>query len=160
METDRRSLLMSAAHGLRRVWWYVRRPIAIGAAGLVIDADGRVLLVRQSYAGRRWTLPGGGIKRGETMLECALREIEEEAGVTATAPDNVTLLGVYANFTQGKSDHLAVYVVRDFEQRPTNDLEIANTGFFAPDALPEPVSGATLRRIDEYLGKRAVSVRW
>jgi 8-oxo-dGTP pyrophosphatase MutT (NUDIX family) len=157
---DRRSLLMSAAHGARRVWWQVRRPIVVGAAGLVIDDAGRVLLVRQSYASRRWTLPGGGIKRGETMLECALREIKEEAGITATDPDNVSLLGIYANFTQGKSDHLAVYVVRDFDQRDTSDLEIANAGFFPLDELPEPASGATRRRIDEYLGRRPVATRW
>jgi ADP-ribose pyrophosphatase YjhB (NUDIX family) len=157
---DRRSALMTVAHGLRRVWWRVRRPVVVGASGLVVDRQGRVLLVRQSYATRRWTLPGGGVKRGETLLEGALREIREEAGITATSPGKVSLLGVYGNFKQGKSDHVAVFVIRDWEQAPSNDLEIANAGFFAPDALPEPMSGAARRRIDEFLGRREVTPDW
>jgi 8-oxo-dGTP pyrophosphatase MutT (NUDIX family) len=157
---DRRSALLTVASGVRRVWWRIRRPLVVGAAGLVVGEDGRFLLVRQSYGSRRWTLPGGGLKKGETLVEGALRELREEAGITATKPDEVTLLGVYANFKQGKSDHVAVFVVRDWTREPSNDLEIANTGFFPPDALPEPMSGAVRRRIEEHLGRRAISTRW
>jgi ADP-ribose pyrophosphatase YjhB (NUDIX family) len=160
MEADRRSVLMTVAHGVRRVWWFVRRPVVVGAAGLVVDEEGRVLLVRQSYATRRWTLPGGGVKRGETMRDAALREVREEAGVVATAPDDVELLGVYSNFKQAKSDHVAVFVIREWQREATSDLEIANKGFFAADELPSPLSGATRRRIEEFLGRRSISPRW
>ena len=53
--------------------------------GLVLKGD-RVLLVRQSpghsLAGQ-WTIPWGEIEPGETPSEAVLREISEEAGVTA-----------------------------------------------------------------------------
>jgi ADP-ribose pyrophosphatase YjhB (NUDIX family) len=156
---DRRSLLMTTANGVRRVWWKLRRPLAVGAAGLVVDRDGRVLLVRQSYATRRWTLPGGGVKKGETLADCARRELREEVGVVA-GPEAVELLGLYANFKQGKSDHIAVYVIREWEREAVNDIEISNAEFFSPDELPDPMSGAVRRRIEEYLGRRPVDTRW
>jgi ADP-ribose pyrophosphatase YjhB (NUDIX family) len=142
------------------MWWFVRRPMAIGTAGLVVDSEGRILLIRQSYAKRQWMLPGGGLKRGETLRDGALRELREEAGIIVRTPDEVTLLGIYANLKQGKRDHVAVYVVREFTQEPSNDMEIANSGFFAPDDLPAPLSRATGRRIDEFLGRRAITPHW
>ncbi|MBA3652869.1 MAG: NUDIX domain-containing protein [Actinobacteria bacterium] len=151
---------MTVASAARRVYRLVRRPISVGAVALVVDGEGRVLLVRQSYAGRRWMLPGGGVKRNETMLDAALREVQEEGGVTAIAPDKVQLLGIYANFRQGMSDHIAVYVIKEWEQEPIHDLEISNAGFFAPDDLPQPLSGGTRRRIDEYLGRRDIAAHW
>jgi ADP-ribose pyrophosphatase YjhB (NUDIX family) len=55
------------------------------AGGLVIDARGRIALVRQrNRRGRwRWTLPKGRIDRGETAEAAALREVYEESGLRA-----------------------------------------------------------------------------
>ena len=157
---DRRSAVMTVANGVRRVWWFVRRPTVVGAAGLVIDTGGRVLLVRQSYGTRRWTLPGGSVKHGETLRDAAIREVHEEAGVVVLDPARVSLLGMYANFKQHKSDHVAVFVIREWKREETNDIEIANAGFFGVDDFPEPMSGAVRRRVDEYLGRRPIDSHW
>ena len=151
---------MTVAFQLRRVYWAVRRPLVIGTAGLVVDDQGRVLLVRQSYAGRKWVLPGGGLKRGETLRDCALRELREEAGIVARDPDAVELFSAYSNLQGGINDSIALYVVREFEQVRSRDIEIANKGFFAPDALPQPMSGSSRRRIEEFLGRRPISPHW
>jgi ADP-ribose pyrophosphatase YjhB (NUDIX family) len=45
------------------------------------DPDHRVLFVRQASGMRLWTLPGGKVKRGESLLNAARREVYEEAGV-------------------------------------------------------------------------------
>jgi len=154
-----RSVLLTVANGLRRVWWLVMRPRAIGAAVLVVGDEG-VLLVRQSYGSRRWTLPGGAVKRYETLLDAAMREAKEEAGITVADPNTVTLLGIYGNFKFGKSDHLAVFVVRDWERHAVATIEISDVAFFAPDALPTDVSGGARRRIEEFLGRRPVGAHW
>lgn len=60
------------------------RPIE-GAGGVVLDAQGRVLLIRQRKGG--WVFPKGHLDPGETHLQAAVREVEEETGVAATCPD-------------------------------------------------------------------------
>jgi len=51
----------------------------LAAGGLVVDDDGRLLLVhRPRY--NDWTLPKGKLDPGETLEQCALREVEEESG--------------------------------------------------------------------------------
>lgn len=52
-----------------------------GAGGVVFDGLGRVLLIR--HASGDWVFPKGHVEAGETELQAALREVEEEAGVRA-----------------------------------------------------------------------------
>src|SRR5436309_15652566 len=64
-----------------------RRPAAV-AVVVVPDEDGRaaVLLTRRASGLRRhggqWALPGGRLDPGETPETAALRELEEEVGLT------------------------------------------------------------------------------
>ncbi|GBF05053.1 NUDIX hydrolase [Deinococcus aerius] len=53
-----------------------------GAGGVVLDAAGRVLLVR--YRSGAWAFPKGHVEPGETLEQTAVREVREETGVTAT----------------------------------------------------------------------------
>ena len=55
------------------------------AVGVVCFRGDEVLLIRRGRPPRQgqWSLPGGRIEPGETTLEAALRELHEEAGVTA-----------------------------------------------------------------------------
>lgn len=57
-------------------------PYRPGVGVVVVHEDGRVLVGRRirSIGAERWQFPQGGIDRGETPLEAALRELEEEIG--------------------------------------------------------------------------------
>lgn len=60
--------------------------IRIGVGGLVRNRQGQVLLVKHSYCSYwrdTWILPGGMLEQGETLKECARREIREETGIDA-----------------------------------------------------------------------------
>jgi 8-oxo-dGTP pyrophosphatase MutT (NUDIX family) len=60
-----------------------RRPIfEFSAGGLVIDDEGRVLLIRARDLRNRpvWTLPKGSLNVGESSADAALREVREETG--------------------------------------------------------------------------------
>ncbi len=57
--------------------------ILIRCAGIVLDNDKNVLLIRSNYGGKEyWILPGGGLEFGESLKECVIREIKEEANIT------------------------------------------------------------------------------
>jgi 8-oxo-dGTP diphosphatase len=61
---------------------YPTRPyLAVSAA---IFRDGRVLIVRRARppAQGLYTLPGGGVELGETLVEAVIREVAEETGLT------------------------------------------------------------------------------
>ena len=128
-----------------RLRWRLFHPITLGAR-IILLRDREVLLIRHTYR-RGWYFPGGGVDKGETLESAALREAREEAQADVSS---VELLGVYTNFGEGKSDHIAVFVAREFSVQdfvPNN--EIAERRWFGLDDLPGDISPATRRRLDE-----------
>src|SRR5688572_20915224 len=76
--------LYRVAYTLRRRWWRIRRPRRSSVVVVAFDAQDRVLLVRHSYGPPVWSLPGGGMDRGEDPEQAAAREIREELGCDLT----------------------------------------------------------------------------
>ena len=63
-----------------------RREFVVAAA-ILLDAQGRVLLVGndwQGYGHVRYTLPGGVVERGESTIDALSREVMEETGLRVT----------------------------------------------------------------------------
>lgn len=147
------------ARRLAQKYWRWRRALTLGVRGIVLDRDGRILLVRQTYA-HGWTLPGGGVEFGEPLERGLARELDEEAGIAID--DAPELLGIYDNSAAFPGDHVAMYIVRHWHRIrvPEPNFEIAETGFFHPDALPEAMNPGARRRIEEMLGMRARDVTW
>ena len=59
------------------------RPLLqFSAGGLVVDDEGRILLIRARDLRNQpvWTLPKGTLQPGETSADAALREVREETG--------------------------------------------------------------------------------
>jgi 8-oxo-dGTP diphosphatase len=52
----------------------------VAAGGIVIDGEGRILLVHRPHYDD-WSFPKGGVDNGETIEQAALREVKEEAGL-------------------------------------------------------------------------------
>lgn len=147
--------LRSAMH----VWWRLSRGMTLGVRAMVIDGDGRVLLVKHSYVSG-WYLPGGGVEPGETLHEALERELLEEGNVRLNGAP--VLHGLYLNAHVSRRDHVALYVVRAFEQpsAPIPNREIVATGFFALDALPDETTRGTRARIAEVFHGTPATGRW
>ncbi len=52
--------------------------------GVIVVREGRVLLGerRGSHGAGTWALPGGNLDFGESVAQCAARELQEETGLT------------------------------------------------------------------------------
>lgn len=131
-----------------RLWWTLRAPVRIGVRGIVLDQEGRVLLVRHSYGSEGWGFPGGGPGRRERLAETIVREVREETGVRCQVEK---LLGVYDSFHEGKSDHVALFVCRaaNGSQPRQTSPEIVASGFYSLNDLPSQASQGTRRRLAE-----------
>ena len=142
---------------LYRAYCFVFRPSTLGVRIMLIR-DGQALLVRHTYI-PGWYLPGGGVKRGETLEEAACREAREEVGANLGA---LELLGVYSNFNEYKSDHNLLFLCTDFTLSAEHDREIAEARFFPLDALPEDLCPGHRDRLMEHLssGRHPQTGRW
>lgn len=89
-----------------RTYWYIVRPITFGAKVIIVN-EGCVLLVKTTY-GYKLTLPGGGVKKGETPEACAIREAKEEVGITIS---NLKSLGSIVSTAEYKIDTVFAFSV-------------------------------------------------
>ncbi len=139
--------------------WRMFRGLTLGAQGIVIDDQGRVLVVRHSYR-PGWHFPGGGVEWNETLVEALTRELQEETGIEVCAPPQ--LHGVFANFNSFPGDHVAVFLVREWRQEsvPRPNLEIREQKFVSPENLPEGLAPGTRNRIREHFEGVELSDNW
>jgi 8-oxo-dGTP pyrophosphatase MutT (NUDIX family) len=128
-----------------RIYCFIFRPKTLGVRIMLIQ-NGQVLLIRQTYI-PGWFMPGGGVKRGETLEKTARREAREEVGAEM---GEISLLGAYTYFGEHKSDHNALFLCTNFTFSGQQDKEIAEVRFFPLDALPEGLLPGHRRRLEEF----------
>ena len=129
-------------------WWRLRKPCTIGARGLVLNQKGEILLVQHSYGDRKWFLPGGGHHGNESPDETLVREMREETGLEIQVTG---LIGVYFYTGQYKRDHIYVFECRTVGGDPTLvGGEIADIGWFPPDALPPNLMVGMQRILEDW----------
>jgi 8-oxo-dGTP diphosphatase len=118
----------------------------LGAAAVIFDGAGRVLLVRHSYGLRNWELPGGGRKPNESVDAAVRREVREETGLEVGVE---RICGIY--YEPKTDQHHFAFVCRPVnEAMPrASSPEILDCGYWPLDALPKPVSDFTMRRIGD-----------
>ncbi|MFJ1756466.1 NUDIX domain-containing protein [Kitasatospora sp. NPDC088134] len=110
---------------------------------LLTDRTGRVLLVRRApgtlQAGL-WELPGGGTEPGEGIVAAGLRELAEEAGITAA---RVTAHLGHKDYTNSRGARTRAHVIAaclDHVQQVRLSAEHDGHRWVLPAELPEPVA--------------------
>lgn len=124
-----------------------------GAAAAILDDRGRLLLVKENYDRRRYSLPGGAVEAGETPLEAVTREAREETRI-AIRVDHV--VGVY-RLENGFTATLFGCSITSGEPTLPESGEIAEIGWFRPEEIPEPTSNLLHHALDDIVeGRRGV----
>ena len=66
------------------------RGIEVAGSAIIEDGEGKILLVKSPKWHNKWTMPGGHIEPGETIVDAQLREAEEEVGLKLKFVDIIT----------------------------------------------------------------------
>ena len=124
-------------------------------AVIVVNSEGRILLGKrgpESIYPFNWCLPCGYMEYGETYVEAATREIQEEMGIHAV-PDGI--INVVSNqFDNGVNSLVVVLLAHyDGNDEPTPGDDITEAGWFdleEMDILPTLAFSADKFIISKY----------
>ena len=119
--------MYTVLYRMHRSYCSVFRPYVQGAYVLCLYKD-QALLIKNSYK-RYWTLPCGGISKGESPLEAAIREVEEEVGLFLD-PEQLELIQELISTEEYKEDRIHLFMYR-FKHKPTVRIDHKEVEDFA-----------------------------
>jgi len=127
---------------------------------IVVNKQGEILMIRRTD-NNNWAVPGGGMDLGESITHAAVRETQEETGITC---EITGLVGIYTNprhvirYTSNgevRQEFSIVFTARpvDGELRPSS--ESSEPQWVSPAAIPDMQMHPSMRqRIQHYLDNR------
>jgi 8-oxo-dGTP pyrophosphatase MutT (NUDIX family) len=130
------------------------------ASAVVADTDGRLLMAKRTD-NELWSIPGGGLKPGETIAETAIRETKEETGIDIEV---VSLIGIYTNpqhvveYSDGevRQQFSVCFAGRPIGGEPTPSDETSEVGYFTPEEIEGLDVHPSIRlRIQHFLDDRS-----
>jgi len=128
-----------------KVYCFLFRPVRLGVRIMMVQ-DNEVCLIRHTYL-PGWFLPGGGLKKNETIEQGARREAREETGAEL---NEISLLGIFSSFIQWKTDHTAVFLCKDFKITGVSDGEIAEVCLFPLNSIPDNTFASHRKLLEAY----------
>ncbi len=140
------------AYRIRRTYRRVAKPDLAGVSVIMLNEAGHILLVRHSYGSGHWAVPGGGMSGDEPASTAARREMREELRVELA---DLREIACSQERLSGTTHTAHIFAARiEGEVRPDR-REIAEHGFFALDALPEPLLPLSKSRLRLYRERTA-----
>ena len=132
-----------------------RTPVPTWYFALVVVRQGhRFLLTQEKKYGSTWSIPGGRVEPGETLIDAAMREVLEETGVP------VMVEGVLRVEHSPSSSGARVRVIfvgsprDDTAPKTTSDEESLGAAWLTIDEIAKlPLRGSDLRGLLESVAR-------
>ncbi len=126
------------------------------AATVAIINDNRILMLKRMDNGK-WTLPGGTMELNESLVDCAIREVKEETGLSISVTD---VIGTYTDpeirieYSDGevRREFTVVYYGNAEGDNVKLDNESSAYEWISLDDIREyPMAESQRRRIEDVL---------
>ena len=131
---------MAAAKPGRHSYDYARPALTVDVVLVTREAKPRVLLIERKgepFAGR-WALPGGFVEEGERLADAAVRELEEETGMTVAELEQLYTAGDPGRDPRGWTGSVAFLArVDPRKAKAVAGDDAAKVEWFRLDKLPE-----------------------
>ncbi len=148
-----RRMFYSTYKRLPRPWkhlavWLGSPKITLGAAAVIRDDEGRVLLAHHTYRRSAWSVPGGLVRQTEQPAEALVREMREELDVSATVGELICA----AKHVRGR--HMTLFYLVTIAGTPTIDGAEIDELRYVPLAEVPALTGPLARPWLAYILKR------
>ncbi|MFJ3904273.1 NUDIX hydrolase [Streptomyces sp. NPDC090025] len=127
-----------------------------GIAAAIVVNEGRVLMVRRrvSEGQLSWQFPAGEVEPGESREDAAVRETQEETGLTVAA---VKLLGERVHPKTGRLMSYTACEVLGGTAHVADTEELAELAWVAHGEIPEHVPYGLFEPVQDYLDTTLLS---
>ncbi len=119
------------------------RSKAVPASYLILEKEGRILLMRRQNSGYYdgwYSVPAGHVEEGELPIDCLIRETEEEIGIKLEKENIKPAHAMYRtkhDETGDRADYFFVATKWDGEPVIAEPHKCDEMRWFPKDALPE-----------------------
>jgi len=109
--------------------------------GVIINKDKKMLLMKRrgSHEAGTWAPPGGHIDFGESIADCAKREVKEEIGIEIK---NLKVAGLTEDFFKKEKKHyITIWLISDWKSGKPKicNKEMSKINWFGWNHLPKPL---------------------
>jgi len=119
---------------------------------IIIECEGRIVLIKRKNPPRGWALPGGFVDYGESLESAALREAKEETGL------EVALVRQFHTYSEPHRDPrhhtITTVYIANARGRPKAGDDAAEAVLFSQATLPESIAFDHRAILDDYFTKR------
>ena len=121
---------------------------------IIIEIDGKIVLIERKNSPYGWAIPGGFVDYGETVETAAVREAKEETSLDVKL---VSLLGVYSDPNRDARVHTisTVYIAKG-KGTPCAADDAKSLQLFEIDNLPSELAFDHRLILDDYLAWKKV----
>jgi len=118
---------------VKKLYRFIFRPKTRGVK-CILECNGEILLIKNTYGYKFWTFPGGGVHKNETLSEAVKREVNEEVGIKL---DHIEFIGDFLATNQFKRDTVYCFTAKIKKKEfKTDEFEISEARWFSIKNLP------------------------
>ena len=120
---------------------------------VILEHEGKVLVVKNWISDNTWQLPGGGLHHGESLIKGAQREVREETGI-ALEERQIRYIGTETYRKYGHRFVFHIFVAQGFDVSGLKKQfhEISRVAWLSPSSLTvRDAAPDTLLSLDTWL---------